>query len=60
MDYVSLAFKLLQLAIEIYPELAQWLGDLTSGKTDPISIKVKDILPEKSESRKAAEALGTQ
>jgi hypothetical protein len=55
---LEIALKLLQIVLEIAPELVDWLHDLTSGKTDPVSLRVKDILPEQSASRAAQHQLG--
>lgn len=58
MDTFSVALELLKLVIVIAPEFAAWIGDLVDGKTDPISLRVKDILPEQSASRAAQKSLG--
>lgn len=57
-DYISAALALVGVAVKLYPELAHWLGDLTSGRVDPISLRVKDILPEESASRRAQREIG--
>jgi len=55
---VEVALGMLQLAAKLWPELGQWLGGLVSGQTDPISLRVADVLPVKSASRQAQEDLG--
>lgn len=40
------------------PTVASWLRDVTSDREDAFSRRVRDILPERSASRAAADALG--
>ena len=54
---VGVALELLTLAAKLWPALGSWLGGLVAGKTDPISLRVADILPVKSASEAAAEQL---
>lgn len=57
-DALGVALQLLALAVKIAPSLGAWLGGLVAGQTDPISMRVADILPAVSDSRKAEEQLG--
>lgn len=57
-DALGVALQLLALAVKIAPSLGSWLGDLVAGKTDPVSLRVADILPATSASRQAQQALG--
>lgn len=42
----------------LVPAFASWLAEVTSGRTDPFSLRVADILPKKSKSAEAVEKLG--
>lgn len=42
----------------LVPAFAAWLAEVTSGRTDSISLRVQDILPAKSKSAEAVEKLG--
>lgn len=43
---------------KLVPAFAAWLAEVTSGRTDSISLRVADILPAKSKSAEAVEKLG--
>lgn len=57
-DGLGIAIQLIGLAVKLAPSLGAWLSGLVDGKTDPISLRVADILPAKSASRQAQEDLG--
>jgi len=57
-EALGIAIQLLGIAVKLAPSLGAWLGGLVDGKTDPISLRVADILPVKSASRQAQEDLG--
>lgn len=42
----------------LVPAFATWLEEVTSGRTDTVSLRVRDILPEKSRSAEAVVKLG--
>lgn len=42
----------------LVPAFATWLEEVTSGRTDTVSLRVRDILPEKSRSAEAVAKLG--
>lgn len=42
----------------LVPAFATWLEEVTSGRTDSISLRVRDILPKKSKSAEAVSKLG--
>lgn len=58
LDYIAAFITLASIVAKVAPEFASWLRDVTDGRTDPISIRVADILPEESASRKAQRELG--
>lgn len=58
LDYISAFITLAAVIAKVAPEFASWVRDVTSGKTDPISIRVASILPEESASRAAQHTLG--
>ncbi|WP_394823725.1 hypothetical protein [Pendulispora albinea] len=45
------ALQLLRAAVKLAPPLLDWLHDLIEGRADPLSVRVKTILPELSQSR---------
>lgn len=51
----ELALAILKTLAAAVPPLAAWLSDVTSGRTDAFSLRVRDILPEQSASRAAAD-----
>lgn len=55
---LKLALDILRVLLVAVPAMADWIRDLTEGRTDPFSVRVRDILPEESESRKAERELG--
>jgi len=57
-DGIGIAISVLSVLIKAYPQFADWIRDLIDGKIDPISVRVADILPEESASRKAQHDLG--
>lgn len=58
MNGIDIALMLLEIVFKIAPELATLFQELTSGSTNPLAQRVKDIMPEESESRKAQHNLG--
>lgn len=49
---------ILKAAIEAAPAIAEWIGDLIAGGAHPDDTRrVRDILPERSASQKAADEL---
>ncbi len=57
MDLEEIALSLLSFAAKIAPTVGEWIADLVDGKDDPMSLRVKDILPEESKSAQAAKKL---
>ena len=55
---VTAALELVKLAVRFWPALGSLLGDAVAGKTDAVSLRVQDILPETSASRQAQKDLG--
>lgn len=53
----DVAVSLLKAAAELAPSVADLLRRGAAGGTDPLSRRVADILPEESESEKAAREL---
>lgn len=54
----EVAIGALKKAIEEAPEIGKWVSNLLDGAPDtPDNRRVKDILPERSESEKVAEEL---
>lgn len=50
--------KVLEALAKLVPAFAVWLASVVEGRTDPISLRVQDILPKKSKSAEAVEKLG--
>ncbi|WP_394826071.1 hypothetical protein [Pendulispora albinea] len=57
-DYVEIGIQLIQLAAKLAPVLGAWLASLLDGRDDPLSLRVRDILPEESRSRAVQRELG--
>lgn len=55
MNSEDFAMKILGVAA-LVPQIANWLRDAAADRDDNVSKRVRDILPEKSESEKALEA----
>ncbi|MDB4994370.1 MAG: hypothetical protein JWM74_1802 [Myxococcaceae bacterium] len=57
-DAVDLGLAVLGAVIKNAPAIADWFSDVTHGRQDAISLRVKDLLPEESKSAAALRALG--
>lgn len=49
--------KVLAVLARLVPEFGEWLAQVIDGRTDPVSLRVAQILPKRSASRQAAEEL---
>jgi len=55
---LDIALELVAAALTASPDLAAWLRKLIEGQTDPLALRVRDILAEDSKSRIAQRDLG--
>jgi len=58
MDYLTVALKLLEIALQVAPELATFIRNMVDGSTDPVAVRISEILPSDSASRAAQKTLG--
>lgn len=57
-DVLDGVIKVLAALTVIYPPLSRWLSEVTKDRTDEISLRVSEILPERSKSAEAVSKLG--
>jgi hypothetical protein len=58
LDLILALISMVGLAVKAYPEVAKVLRGVLDGTIDPASVRVEDLLPAESASRKAQHDLG--